>query len=135
METDELKRPRGFVPIGVFFMLGTTMAAHAAATLLKPGTALDALWVLNKTGHAQLAALGPVAGLGFVTLSALMGAASVGWFRRHYWGWLLGTTNCHQRHGRSHQWRDGRWAKRSRRSADRRAAAVLYNEERSAKLL
>lgn len=92
METDEPKRPRGFVPIGVFFLFGATMAAYAAATLLKPGTALDALWVLNKAGHAQLASLGRVVGLGFVVLSALMGAASVGWFRRRYWGWLLGTT-------------------------------------------
>jgi len=68
------------------------MAAYAAVTLLKPGTVLDRLWALNKTGHAQLASLGKGAGLGFVVLSALLCAAAVGWFQRRYWGWVLGTT-------------------------------------------
>jgi hypothetical protein len=86
------QRPRGFVPIGVFFLFGATMAAYAAVTLLNPWTVLDRLWVLNKTGHAQLVSLGTGAGLGFVVLSALLCAASVGWFRRRYWAWLLGTT-------------------------------------------
>lgn len=86
------RRPRGFVPIGVFFAFGATMTAYAAVTLLKPGTALDRLWALNKTGHAQLASLGKGAGLGFAALSAVMCAASVGWLRRRHWGWALGTT-------------------------------------------
>ncbi len=68
------------------------MAAYAAVTLLKPGTALDRLWALNKAGHIQLATFGKSAGLGFVVLSALMCAAAVGWFRRRFWGWVLGTT-------------------------------------------
>jgi hypothetical protein len=92
MGTDQHDRPCGFVAIGVFFVFGATMAAYAAATLLKPGTVLDRLWALNKTGHAQLASLGKSAGLGFVVLSALLCAAAVGWFRRRYWGWVLGTT-------------------------------------------
>ena len=92
MSTDEHARPRGFMAIGVFFLFGATMAAYAAATLLKPGTVLDRLWVLNKTGHAQLAALGKGVALGFVVLSGLLCAAAVGWFRRRYWGWVLGTT-------------------------------------------
>jgi hypothetical protein len=91
MDIPENAHPRGFVAIGVFFLFGTTMTAYAAVTLLRPGTALDRLWALNKTGHAQLASLGKGAGLGFATLSALMCAASVGWFRRRYWGWALGT--------------------------------------------
>jgi len=86
------RRPRGFVRIGVFFAFGATMTAYAAVTLLKPGTALDRLWALNKTGHAQLASLGKGAGLGFAALSAVMCAASVGWLRRRHWGWALGTT-------------------------------------------
>src|SRR6266852_1740700 len=92
MGTDKHERPRGFVPIGAFFLFGATMSAYAAITLLKPGTVLDGLWALNKTGHAQLASLGKSAGLGFVALSALMCAGAVGWFRRRYWGWILGTT-------------------------------------------
>src|ERR1019366_9067821 len=92
MDTEEDQRPRGFVPIGVFFLFGATMAAYAAITLLEPGTLLDRLWVLNKTGHAQLASLGKGAGLGFVVLSALLCAAAVAWFQRRYWGWILGVT-------------------------------------------
>jgi hypothetical membrane protein len=92
MGIDEHKRPRGFVAIGVFFLFGASMTAYAAATLLRPGTVLDRLWVLNQTGHAQLASLGKGAGLGFVVLSALLFTASVGWFRRRYWGWVLGST-------------------------------------------
>lgn len=68
------------------------MTAFAAVTLLRPGTVLDRVWVLNKTGHAQLAALGKGVGMGFIALSALFCATAVGWFRRRYWGWLLGTT-------------------------------------------
>jgi hypothetical protein len=92
METDEPQRPRGFAAIGAFFLFGATMAGYAAVTLLKPGTVLDGLWVLNKTGHAQLASLGKSAGFGFIVLSLLLCAASVGWFQRRYWGWVLGTT-------------------------------------------
>jgi hypothetical protein len=85
-------RPRGFVIMGGFFVFGATMAAYAAVTLIKPGTVLDQLWVLNKTGHAQLAPLGKGAGLGSVVLSTLLCTAAIGWFRRRYWGWVLGTT-------------------------------------------
>jgi hypothetical protein len=92
MEADQHQRPLGFIAIGIFFLFGATMAAYAAFTLLKPGTALDALWVLNGPGHAKLLALGKGAGLGFLGLAGLLGAASVGWFRRRYWGWFLGTT-------------------------------------------
>lgn len=91
MEADDQKRPPGFLPLGAFFLFGATMAAYAAVTLLKPGTLLDELWVLNKRGHAQLASLGKGAGLGFIVFSASLCAASVGWFRRRYWGWFLGT--------------------------------------------
>jgi hypothetical protein len=52
METGENRRPRGFVPLGVFFLFGTTMTAYAAVTLLKPGTTLDRLWTVPKA-HPQ----------------------------------------------------------------------------------
>lgn len=85
-------RPRGFVPIGVFFVFGATMAAYAAVTLLKPGTLLDTLWALNKHGHEQLAGLGRIAALPFSILSVALCCTAVGWFRRRYWGWVLGTS-------------------------------------------
>jgi hypothetical protein len=92
MDREPPNRPRGFVPMGAFFVFGATMAAYAAVTLLKPGTLLDALWVLNKRGHAGLVVLGTGAVLLFAVLSALLGLAAVGWFRRRYWGWILGVT-------------------------------------------
>ena len=91
-ESREAQRPRGFVAIGLFFVFGATMAAYAAVTLLKPGTFLDALWALNKRGHAGLMVLGKSAALLFIVLSTLLAMAAAGWFRRRYWGWLLGVT-------------------------------------------
>lgn len=92
MDPAEPIRPRGFVPIGLFFVFGATMAAYAAVTLLKPGTMLDALWALNKRGHAGLVLLGRGTVLLFAVLSVLLALAAVGWFRRKYWGWMLGVT-------------------------------------------
>jgi hypothetical protein len=92
MQSTAGERPRGFLPIGVFFVVGATMAAYAAITLLVPGTFLDVLWVLNKQGHEGLAALGRLAALPFVILSPMLALAAVGWFRRRRWGWLIGVT-------------------------------------------
>jgi hypothetical protein len=92
MRLDESNRPRGFLAIGAFFAFGAAMAAYAAVTLLKPGTFLDALWALNKRGHAGLVLLGRGALFLFAFLSVLFGLAAAGWFRRKYWGWMLGVT-------------------------------------------
>jgi hypothetical protein len=88
----ECHRPRAFVAIGVFFAFGATMAAYAAVTLLRPGTLLDAPWALNKRGHAGLVLLGRSAVLIFAALSVVLALATRGWFRRKYWGWMLGVT-------------------------------------------
>ena len=85
-------RPRGFIPIGVFFVFGATMAAYAAITLTWPGTPLDALWALNKRGHEGLLWLGRIAAIPFIVLSVALAFAAVGWFRRRRWGWILGVT-------------------------------------------
>jgi hypothetical protein len=92
MNSAERSRPKGFIPIGVFFVFGATMAAYAAVTLLNPGTFLDALWILNKQAREQLAWLGRIAGLPFGVLSVALGCAALGWFRRRHWGWVLGTS-------------------------------------------
>jgi hypothetical protein len=68
------------------------MAAYAAVTLLMPGTFLDALWALNKQGYAGLAGLGRLGAVPFAILSPMLCLAAVGWFRRRYWGWVLGVT-------------------------------------------
>ena len=86
------KRPIGFVPIGLFFFFGATMATYAAVTLAVPGTILDQAWKLNPEGHAQLASLGRIMGVPFLVLATALFLAGVGWFRRHTWGWRLGVT-------------------------------------------
>jgi len=90
MVTVHRLRPRGFLPIGIFFIFGSTMAAYAALTLLWPGTALDVLWTLNKQAHAVLLPHAGIAGPLFLVLSAALAATAVGWLRRRHWGWLLG---------------------------------------------
>lgn len=83
-------QPVGFVWIGAFFVFGAIMSAYAALTLLRPGTAADALWKLNQKGHAGLLPLRNAAVLLFVVLFALLTLAAIGWFRRRRWGWVLG---------------------------------------------
>jgi hypothetical protein len=90
MAHSNLVRPMGFTAIGVFFCFGSVMAAFAAVTLFHPGTFLDRLWVLNRPAHLGLAALGRMVALPFAVLSAVLFLAGVGWFRRQYWGWMLG---------------------------------------------
>jgi len=68
------------------------MAAFAAVTLFHPGSWLDRLWALNRPAHTALAALGTIVAAPFTVLSMVLFLAGLGWFRRRYWGWLLGTT-------------------------------------------
>ena len=68
------------------------MATFAATTLLNPGTFLDRAWALNPTAHSQLMPVARIAGVGFVILAMVLLLAGVGWFRRRYWGWVLGTS-------------------------------------------
>jgi hypothetical protein len=83
-------RPLGFKALALFFCFGSFVAAYAAATLFHPGTALDRLWALNRPAYIGLSALGRLASLPFVILSLVLLMAAIGWFRRQYWGWLLG---------------------------------------------
>lgn len=90
MDNVQLTRPAGFLAIGVFFIFGASMAAYAAVTLFWPGTALDALWSLNRPAHDTLAPVGKIAGALFAVLCVALIAAATGWLRRRFWGWLLG---------------------------------------------
>jgi hypothetical protein len=87
----QASRPVGFIPLGVFFYFGSTMAAFAALTLLKPGTFLDQAWKLNPNGHQQLSVMGKAIGIPFLVLAAALFLAGWGWFRTKRWGWALGT--------------------------------------------
>ena len=84
------KPPTGFTALGVFFYVGSVMAAFAGITLLHPGTFLDRAWALNPSAHAQMLPLGRIAGVPFMVLSVVLFLTGIGWFRRRYWGWVLG---------------------------------------------
>lgn len=86
------RRPIGFVPLGIFFFFGATMASYAAFTLAVPGTILDQLWRLNPEGHAELSSLGRIMAVPFLLLAVALLFAGIGWFTRRNWGWILGTT-------------------------------------------
>ena len=85
-------RPFGFSAVGGFFFFGAVMATLAAATLLKPGTALDRAWALNPIAHVQLMSMGRLMGVPFLAVAFALLMAGVGWFRRRRWGWMLGTS-------------------------------------------
>jgi uncharacterized membrane protein (DUF2068 family) len=84
--------PAGFFALGAFFFFRSAMATFAAITLLKPGTLLDQAWKLNLSAHEQMLPLGRVAGIPFLVLAVVLLVAGVGWFRRRYWGWVLGVS-------------------------------------------
>lgn len=86
-----VRLPYGFTAFGVFLFFGALMAALAATTLSRPGTALDRVWALNPAAYSQLAPLGRSMGVAFLILCMVLALAGVGWFRRRLWGWRLGT--------------------------------------------
>ena len=63
------------------------MSGLAGTTLVWQGTTLDRMWALNPTAYRKLAPLGGTVGLLFLLLSGTMAIASVGWFKRRFWGW------------------------------------------------
>jgi hypothetical protein len=65
------------------------MATIAGLTLILPGTFLDRMWVLNKTGHSGLISMGKAVGLLFPVLGLALAAAGTGWLKKRYWGWFL----------------------------------------------
>ena len=77
------------IAVGVFLLFGACMATLAGTTLVWPGTALDRVWAFNKTAHTQLSSAGKSVGDLFFFLSVTLIAASIGWFKRRVWGWVL----------------------------------------------
>jgi len=88
-QPDAHPRPTGWLAIGIFLLAGAVTATLAGITLILPGTFLDRMWVLNKTGHAGLVSIGKAVGLMFPVLGLALAAAGIGWLKRRYWGWLL----------------------------------------------
>lgn len=85
------KQPPGFVAIGAFFLGGGALATLAGVTLLFPGSFLNVIWVLNPAAYAEMAPNARVAGALFPLLGLLLGLAGIGWLKRRFWGWRLGT--------------------------------------------
>jgi hypothetical protein len=75
--------------MGVFLFFGASMALLAGTTLIWQGTFLDHIWVLNAPAYRQLAPFGKTVGMPFLSLSAALAVAGVGWFGRRLWGWRL----------------------------------------------
>jgi hypothetical protein len=75
--------------LGAFLIFGACMSGLAGTTLVWRGTALDRMWALNPTAYRQLLPLAGIFGPMFLLLSVTMAIASVGWFKRRFWGWGL----------------------------------------------
>ena len=87
-----MKRSAQLTPVFLagFFALAALICAVAGASLLDPEGPLSPMWRIKPDEYRQMLALGPFAGIGFLTLSTVMAAASVGTARRQRWGWRLG---------------------------------------------
>jgi hypothetical protein len=72
-----------------FFLAATLMCAVAGITVLFPDTPLSVIWQIKPDAFAQLVALWPWSGIGFLLLSGFMGAAAWGCLRRRLWGWRM----------------------------------------------
>jgi len=83
------KSPRSLVAMGIFLVFGAVMATLAGTSLRWPRTYLDDIWILNPPAHRELAPYGPVVGLLFLLLGAILAVAAAGWFKRRLWGWWL----------------------------------------------
>jgi hypothetical protein len=75
--------------LGALLIFGACMSGLAGITLVWRETTLDRMWALNPTAYRKLVPLGGIVCPLFLLLSATMAIASVGWFKRRFWGWGL----------------------------------------------
>jgi hypothetical protein len=85
-------RPAGVTALSGFFAIGSIMALLAAASLLLPGSQLEALWRVNPRGRAALGGLGGWGALLMAMVSAACILACVGLWKGARWGypWAVG---------------------------------------------
>ena len=75
--------------VGIFSLLAALIAGAASVTLLRPGTALDAIWGIRQDDvHRQMLALGWPVGTGLAVLSIVAIFIAVGSFRGRRWAWI-----------------------------------------------
>jgi hypothetical protein len=75
--------------LGAFFIFATAMSLLAGVTLLFPGTQLDAVWRVKPAEYAELRALGPWVGGGFLAMAIVGAWGARGAFQQRRWGWRL----------------------------------------------
>ncbi len=83
------KRPTGILVIGVFLLVGTAIAVVVGASLVWPGTFLDAMWNLNRKAYEQFAFLGRVAGLLLFVIAILTAVAGTNLLKGRKLGWWM----------------------------------------------
>lgn len=84
-----MNRPVTPYALAGFFALSTLLTFAAGTSLLTPTGPLDWIWAIKPAEHAELLAMGPVVGAGFLALSLAMAAAAYGTFTRRRWGYWL----------------------------------------------
>lgn len=78
--------------VGVFASLAAVIAFAAGATLIWPGSGIDAIWAIrNDDTHAKMLALGWPAGAGLWLLALVALTLMVGSFARARWAWWVAT--------------------------------------------
>ncbi len=78
--------PATLVVFSVFFAFGAAMSGMSALLLVRPGTSLDRIWMLNLDARAQLTSLGPWGILLMAAVCAACALAAIGVWGRAQWG-------------------------------------------------
>jgi hypothetical protein len=83
------KQPVTPLALGLFFALATLITFVVGLSFLFPDAPLDIIWRLKPQDHGWLKSHGALVPAGFLLLSAIMAAASLGCLTRQRWGWVL----------------------------------------------
>jgi len=75
--------------LGAFFVFATLMCSAAAWSLLVPNGPAASIWILKPEQFRQMLSFGPIVGVGFLLLAAVMAITSIGCFAAKRWGWRL----------------------------------------------
>jgi uncharacterized protein YjeT (DUF2065 family) len=78
--------------LGVFFALASCITLLVGLSFVFPGGWLDIIWRIKPDEHLRLKGYGQIVAWGFLLISTIMAAASIGCFARQRWGWTLAVT-------------------------------------------
>jgi len=79
----------GVLLIAIFFAGATVVLVGVGTALLAPGSAFEAVWDLYPARRLLLMPYRAWLAPGFLMLAIAMASASIGCFRRRWWGWCL----------------------------------------------